>query len=94
MSLLIIEYDLICDVIARPSADGFGNIVIWQRFQDGCVTGLKWLRREEIYSSPRGLRLQKEKRPREGGHRVKAIRNWQLIRERTRMPLQSINCGD
>jgi len=31
----------------RPSADGFGNIVIWQRFQDGCITGLKWFRREE-----------------------------------------------
>jgi hypothetical protein len=47
-----------------------------------------------VNSSPRGLRLQKEKRSPEGGHRVKAIRNWQLIRERTRMPLQSINCGD
>src|SRR6266850_4311745 len=47
-----------------------------------------------INSSPRGLRLQKEKRPPEGGHRVKAIRNWQFFRERTRMPLQSINCGD
>jgi hypothetical protein len=25
---------------------------------------------------------------------VKAIRNWLLFRERTRMTLQSINCGD
>jgi hypothetical protein len=47
VSLLTIEYDLICDVIVHPSADDFGDIVIWQLFQDGCVTGLKWFRREE-----------------------------------------------
>jgi hypothetical protein len=62
------------------------------RDADGCVTGVNGFIERRINSSPRGLRLQKEKRPPEYGHRVKAIRNWQLFRERTRIdPTQRIS---
>ena len=40
----------------------------------------------------RGLQNKKDRQ--KAAHRVKAIRNWILFRERARMTLQSINCGD
>jgi hypothetical protein len=48
---------------------------------------------EELFHRS-ALRASKQERPPEGGPRVKAIRNWLLFRECTRMTLQSINCGD
>src|SRR5258705_10417002 len=69
---------------SATSSSGNGFRTVASQALNGFVEG-------RINSSPRGLRLQKDKRLPEGGQ---AIRNWQLFRERTRMPLQSINCGD
>jgi len=46
---------------------------------------------EELFH--RSMSCGKDRQP-QGGHHAEAIRNWLLFRERTRVTLQSINCGD